>query len=125
MFLIDSSRTIHITRGDICCISVSANTVDGTSYTFKQGDIIRLMVSQRKACDKIVLSKTVEVAKESTSVDINLTADDTRFGDVIHKPVDYWYEIELNPDTKPQTVIGYDLEGEKLFMLYPEGSDKQ
>ena len=44
-------------------------------------------------------------------------------GEVINKPTNYWYEIELNPNTQPQTIIGYDEDGEKLFVLYPEGSD--
>lgn len=121
MFLIDSSKNIHVTRGDICSISVSAIDSDGTNYTFKQGDIIRLMVYKKKACDMVVLSKIVEVIEDSTTVSIDLTTDDTRIGDVIHKPVDYWYEIELNPETNPQTIIGYDEDGAKIFRLYPEG----
>ena len=35
-------------------------------------------------------------------------------------PTEYWYEIELNNEN---TVIGYDNNGPKLFVLYPEGED--
>jgi len=48
-----------------------------------------------------------------------------KIGDVINKPTDYWYEIEINPETKPQTIIGYDENGEKILKLYPEGSDRE
>lgn len=121
MFIIDSSKTIHLTRGDIANLSVSATDSDNTSYTFKQGDIVRLMVFKKRAVDDVVLSKSVEVTEETTTVDISLTTDDTRIGEVIHKPVDYWYEIELNPETTPQTIIGYDDDGAKTLRLYPEG----
>ena len=43
--------------------------------------------------------------------------------DVISKPKDYWYEVVLNDDSYPQTIIGYDADGPKLFRLYPEGAD--
>ena len=52
-----------------------------------------------------------------------LTEQDTRIGDVISKPVDYWYEVTLNPYTNPQTFIGYDEDGAKVFKLFPEGND--
>lgn len=43
---------------------------------------------------------------------------------MVNKPTDFWYEVELNPDTAPQTIIGYDKEtGAKIFRLYPEGGD--
>lgn len=36
------------------------------------------------------------------------------------KPIEYWYEIELNGDS---TIIGYDNDGAKKLILYPEGAD--
>ena len=56
-------------------------------------------------------------------VEIFLHGAETKFGEVINKPVDYWYEVELNPETKPQTIIGYDEDGAKVFKLFPEGRD--
>ena len=57
-------------------------------------------------------------------MEIALEGYETKFGEVINKPKQYWYEVELNPETSPQTIIGYDEEGAKLFTIYPEGSDK-
>lgn len=122
MFKINEDNSIHLTRGDIANITVSAN-LDGQPYTFKEGEVVRFKVMKRKDCNEVCLSKDVYVTKESETVDIFLEKDDTKIGDVISKPSTYWYEVELNPNTKPQTIIGYDEEGEKLFVLYPEGSD--
>ena len=56
-------------------------------------------------------------------MEVMLTSKETKFGELIHKPKDYWYEVELNPMTTPQTVIGYDEDGAKVFRLFPEGKD--
>lgn len=119
MFKIEN-KEIHLTRGDIACIEVKALNTDGTKYTFQVDDVVRLNVVKKKDYSTVVLQKDVIVKEAGTSVDINLTSKDTRIGDVINKPTEYYYEIELNPDTKPQTIIGHDVDGEKLFMLYPE-----
>jgi hypothetical protein len=124
MFAMDSDLTIHITRGDIGVINVSASSND-SSHIFKPNDIVRLKIFQKKNCNAVVLTKDVTVYREASSVDINLFSDDTKIGEIINKPVDYWYEIELNPETYPQTIIGYDQKGPKIFRLYPEGGDNQ
>ena len=112
--------TINITRGDACIISVTAQTGD-TNYEFRNGDIVRFKVFTKKNCSDVVLKKDVEVTETASVVQIPLDSDDTKIGGVINKPTDYWYEVELNPDTKPQTIIGYDENGAKIFKLYPEG----
>jgi ribose 5-phosphate isomerase RpiB len=56
-------------------------------------------------------------------VEIYLDRDDTKIGEVISKPKDYWYSVTLNDDTVPQTIIGYDDDGAKVFKLFPEGAD--
>lgn len=121
MFEIKKDKTICLTRGDVASIVVSANLSDGKNYTFQPGDVVRLLVCKRRAVTEVMLRKDVTIEQESKTATIRLTKEDTRFGDVISKPVDYWYEIELNPDTNPQTIIGYDSAGEKIFRLYPEG----
>ena len=120
MFVIDNELTIHITRGDAALFDVTA-TIDKQEYGFKQGDVIRLKVFAKKNCEDVVLKKDVEVAEPTSTVEISLTKEDTTIGEVISKPTDYWYEVELNPDTHPQTIIGYDENGAKIFKLYPEG----
>jgi hypothetical protein len=124
MFKIDNDKTIHLTRGNIASIDVTANNDDGTNYIFQAGDVVRLNVFKNKDCGCIELQKDVTVEAETEAVEVNLTGEETRIGELINKPSKYWYEIELNPDTNPQTIIGYDIDGAKLFILYPEGGDK-
>lgn len=117
-------KTIFLTRGDVAVIEIGTLTADGEPYIFKVGDVVRLTITERKHCDKVVLVKETVVQSESEIVFITLEKDDTKLGEIIHKPKDYWYEIELNPDTIPQTIIGYDPNGPKIFRLFPEGDDK-
>ena len=124
MFTINDDKSIYLTRGDIAVIELSANVSETDAYEFKSGDIVRLKVTEKGRCDDVVLMKDVRVSSSTPSVDISLTSSDTRIGDLIHKPKDYWYEIELNPETSPQTIIGYDESGPKIFRLFPEGDDK-
>lgn len=123
MFVINADKSIYLTRGDVALIVVSATTSDNEDYIFQNGDVVRLRVMEKKNCDVVVLQKDVLVESETSTVDVNLERSDTKLGDIIDKPVDYWYEIELNPDTTPQTIIGYDSDGPKIFRLFPEGVD--
>lgn len=104
--------------------SVDVKTLTLQLYTFDVGDLVRFKVYKKKDCGCIEIQKNIEVTIAATHIDIELTKDDTKIGGLISKPVDYWYEVELNPDTEPQTVIGYDDDGEKIFRLFPEGDDK-
>lgn len=122
MFKIDSNtKQISITRGDVASIDVTATNETNGNHIFNVGDIVRFNVIKKKECNCIVLSKEVVVEEETTSVKINLTSQDTKIGEVINKPVEYWYEIEINPETECNTIIGYDESGAKIFKLYPEG----
>ena len=120
MFKIEEDKTIHLTRGDIATIEITT-TKDGSPYTFTTGDVVRLNVFRKKKHDEVLLQKDVVVSGTSTVVDIVLDSNDTTIGNVINEPTDYWYEVELNPDTAPQTIVGYDEDGAKVFKLYPEG----
>lgn len=124
MFTIDADMCIHLTRGDVAVIDLGARAAEGVWHTFQAGDVVRFRVTEKKRCDMVVLQKDFVVAASSPSVEITLTSEDTRIGEVIHKPKDYWYEVEVNPETAPQTIIGYDKSGPKVFRLYPEGDDK-
>ena len=124
MFRIDNDMTIHITRGDIGIIEVSAEKNESELYTFVPGDIVRFKVYPKKRHEDVVLVKDVLIETETQVVEFILERSDTKLGEIINKPAVYWYEVELNPDTSPQTFIGYDDIGPKLFMLYPEGGDE-
>lgn len=124
MFVIEKeTKQINLTRGNIASIDVNA-TIDGEEYTFRPGDVVRFKVFKAKDCGCVELQKDVTVVEETKIVNISLTGSETKIGELVNKPAKYWYEIELNPDTAPQTIIGYDMDGEKVFMLYPEGEDK-
>ena len=125
MFIVNSDGSIHATRGDIGSFEVSAKVSESAFYAFKNGDVVRFNVHERNHPDRVVLIKDVHVKVETESVIISLSREDTKIGGFINKPVDYWYEVELNPDTTPQTFIGYDNDGPKIFRLFPEGADEQ
>lgn len=115
--------TIKINRGDVLNLSLSLSNSDGTPYTFKPGDTIVFSVyNKNKMSEDAVLLKQIVVDGEQSSVEIVCTKEDTKIGDLINKPVEYWYEIELNNE---HTVIGYDEDGAKILMLFPEGSKVQ
>ena len=123
MLVINSDNSIYITRGDVANIEVSATNAIGEDYVFQPGELVRFKVFKRRNCADIVLQKDVVVEEEAKTVCVYLGKGETKFGDIINKPVEYWYEIELNPDTAPQTIIGYDKDGEKVLKLFPEGGD--
>ena len=122
MFVLNDDLSIYATRGDIVFFTVSANE-EGEPYSFKAGDVVRIKVFGKKDAEKVVLEKDFPVNEETQEVEILLDKEDTKIGEVISKPKDYWYEIELNPLTNPQTIVGYDEDGPKIFKLFPEGKD--
>lgn len=124
MFKLNDDLSIYVTRGDILFFAVYAeDTEQGIEYTFQAGDVVRMKVYGKKDAENVVLQKDFPVTANTTSVDIVLTGEDTKIGEVISKPKDYWYEVELNPLSNPQTIIGYDEDGAKVFKLFPEGND--
>lgn len=122
MFKVNEDGSIYLTRGDAVDFSVSASK-NAQPYTFLQGEEVQIKVFAKKECENVVLQKKFTVENETETVPIFLTGEETKIGETISKPVDYWYEIELNPDTDPQTIVGYDEDGPKVFRLYPEGGE--
>ena len=123
MFVINDDLTIDCTRGDIGDFSVGA-TINGTNYVFKPGDVVRFTVCAKKDYSKVVLQKDVKVAAESETVTFQLDSEDTKIGGVINKPTEYWYTVELNPDTSCQTIIGHTKDGARVITLYPEADSE-
>jgi hypothetical protein len=122
MFTLNDDKSIYATRGDIVFFSVTAED-DGKPYKFQAGDVVRIKVYGKKDAENVVLQKDFAVTDITEKVEIFLTKEDTKIGEVISKPTDYWYEVVLNDDTDPQTIIGYDEDGAKVFKLFPEGDD--
>lgn len=125
MFKVKEDLSIHITRGDIGILEITAKNEDGSDYTFKVDDVIRLGIFEKKKFNSIKKQKDITVQEETTTVKISLNKEDTTIGDIINTPIDYWYEVQLNPETNPQTIIGYDENGAKIFRLYPEGVEEE
>lgn len=124
MYQVNEDNSIYVTRGDIVIVSVSAvNKIDGMPYTFEEGEVLRIKVYGKKNAENVVLQKDFPITKTTQTETIFLSEEDTKIGEVISKPKDYWYEVELNPETMPQTIIGYGEDGPVLFRLFPEGAD--
>lgn len=124
MYQINDDNSIYVTRGDIVDFTVTAkDRITQESYTFQPGDLVRVKVSAKKDCDSVVLQKDFTVTSAAASVAIHLDRKDTKIGGTINKPADYWLEVELNPLTDTQTIIGYSEDGPVLFRLFPEGRD--
>ena len=122
MFTINDDLSIYVTRGDRLFFAVTAQD-EGKPYKFQPGDVVRIKVFGKKDAENVVLQKDFPVMSVTENVEIYLTEQDTKIGGVISKPTDYWYEVELNPYDDPQTIIGYDEDGAKVFRLLPEGRD--
>lgn len=124
MFTINDDLSIYATRGDTVFFTVMAEE-NGMPYFFEAGDVLRMKIFGKKNAQDVVLEKCFPVTAKTDRFTILLTEEDTKIGEVISKPRDYWYEIELNPFTNPQTIIGYDEDGAKVFKLFPEGQDSE
>ena len=128
MFIIDEDgTTLKVTRGQSGSITFGALTPEGEPYTFVAGDVVRLNVTKEGKENMVVMSVDTIVEEDTEEVTISITSFDSKIGTVINKPTDYWYDIELNPDSSlaqmlsiAQMLLGYDDEGPKIFKLYPE-----
>lgn len=122
MITVNQDLSIYATRGDAAILNVTADN-NGVPFVFQPGDVVRMRVFEKKGCHCVLMLKDVVVSEATDKVDMSLTKEETKIGELISKPKDYWYEIELNPDTNPQTIVGYDDNGPKVFRLFPEGAD--
>lgn len=122
MFTLNDDNSIYATRGDVVFFTVTAED-EGVPYHFQPGDVLRMKIFGKKAAEQVYMQKDFPVTEVCEKFTIELTEEDTKIGDVISKPVDYWYEVELNPGENPQTIIGYHEDGPAVFRLYPEGND--
>ena len=108
-----------VTRGDRGSVYATAiDLVTNNPYTFQVGDKISfVVVPENGYSEGAVIRKDVIVTEETQEVEIPLTSEDTKIGDIIDEYEDYWYNVVLNDDI---TIIGSDDTGEKVFRLYPE-----
>lgn len=119
-----STKQIQINRGDSTTLRISAKDNTGAAYEFKTGEQVKLLITERKNVENVVLEKNVEVLTDTYTVDIPLLSEDTKIGEYINKPVIYWYEISVvSTGGEAQTIIGYDEDGAKEFVLNPEAGE--
>lgn len=119
MFKIENT-TIKINRGDKMSILFSIPLNDNSNYKFSAGDVLSFGVFGKKEMDELpLLYKEFTVLEATEKVAMDFTSDEMHIGELINKPTDYWYEIQLNNE---QTVLGFDDDGAKIIRLYPEGS---
>ena len=110
--------TIKLNRGDVLNLTLSIMD-DGEPYTFQIGDeIIFSIYAKNGLNNEPLLTKKITMSEESQTASINLSSNETKIGDYLNKPIDCWYEVELNGQ---YTVIGYDENGPKILKLFPEG----
>lgn len=120
------TKQIQINRGDSTTLKISAKDSNGDTYTFSVGEKVKLAIVERKNEDNVVFSKTITVDTEGQYVYIPISSDDSKIGEIINKPVVYWYEISvLTLNNEIQTIIGYDDTGAKEFVLNPEAGDAE
>ena len=118
MIKIDEDKTIHLTRGDATNdINKLEISVDGVS--FAANDTLTLVVVKKKGyTSEIVFSKEQTITNAGDSVEFELTSTDTLTFPLENKKKEYWYDFVLNDDT---TILGYDEENAKKFIVYPGG----
>lgn len=115
MFKITNNK-IELTRGDAISFNFSIK-----DYTFQVDDVVEFRVYSKRGLDKTpLLFKRYVIEEEMSKLEISLTSEETKLGELGNSPVTYWYEIEFND---AQTIIGYDEDGAKELVLYPEGEE--
>lgn len=115
MFKIEGD-IIHINRGDKAIIEFSID-----NYTFQVDDVIRFAVyKEKKMSEEPIFEKIIINKSEGNSIEIVINSKDTQLVNLLDQPLKCWYEIELNDE---QTILGYDENGPKVFIIYPEGAD--
>lgn len=124
MFKVNDDNSIYVTRGDFVLLDITADQ-DGSPYEFKVGDVLRFTIYEKKDASKVIYAQEVPVEENGYEVKLYIPGEDTKFGEVISKPVDYWYEVELETTLGTRTIIGYDEEGAKIFRLFPESAVTQ
>lgn len=110
------NKNVYVNRGDALTLHLVNRTGD-----FKAGDWITLSICEENNLENTLLTKRIDLTEASDVADIAISSAETKSLCESFKSgyKRFWYEIELNDNT---TLIGYDIDGPKLFVLYPEAS---
>ena len=108
---------IHINRGNRLLFDYSIDNNE-SDYVFEDGDMVTFSVYRKlEMDDEPVVNKDFTPGVGTTVVSIDIPNEEMRIGEAISYPVEYWYQIRLNDDV----ISGYNSDGPKKLILYPEG----
>lgn len=132
----EDRQTIYLTRGDktddyhkIAFQYPILNYETGKEelYEFQPEDKISFVVINKKGYTKTEVLRIEKTLLEmgytepTTTPEIQLTEEDTKSFDLLNKSKTYWYDLVLNDST---TLLGYDDEGSKNIIVYPEAEEE-
>lgn len=132
----EDRQTIYLTRGDTPQNNFNKlafnfpiynfETKEEELYEFQLTDKIAFVVKEKKGYTKQEILRVEKTLAEmgytdtTTTPEIQLTEEDTKVFELKDKPTTYWYDIVLNDTT---TILGYDDEGAKKLIVYPEAEE--
>lgn len=132
----EDKTTILLTRGDSTDgynnkIGFCAPYYDETTHEIKYRDIkptdkISFVVYEKKGYTKEEILRKEYTLKQigyeqpTKYPELKLTSEDTKKFPLKNKATTYWYDIVLNNE---KTIIGYDEEGAKKIIVYPEAEE--
>lgn len=136
MIKIDSeTKDIYLTRGDaptkfnriaVCLPVYNGDTRKIENYQFQLTDKISFVVFDKKGYTRREVFridytlKDIGYSQPTESVEIPLTEELTKKFEKTNKSKTYWYDIALNDTT---TILGFDENGAKKLIVYPEGGE--
>lgn len=119
-----NTKQIQLNRGDSFDLAITLKDITGEPYNFLIGDVIKFKITNAHNEKNVVLQKNIIIDEETTTANIYLSSQETKIGDYINTPVDYWYEISLEKNNGDvMTIIGYEDKKPKIFTLNPEASE--
>lgn len=122
MFKVNDDKSIYVTRGDFVLLDITAES-NGEPFEFTEGGKLIFTIYEKKNAKEVVYRQEKVIEAKTTVVELYIPSEQTKLGDTISKPVDYWYEVAFENTFGASTIIGYDEEGAKIFRLFPESGE--
>lgn len=117
MKIIDEKNTITHNRGSKGSVRLINN-----NGGFKKGTTFKFSIVKKGNYEDVVFQKEFEATEDCNEFFLTFTSKEMRFYEPISKEKEFYYEIDMNDDT---TLIGYDENKDKKFILYPEAVKKE
>lgn len=124
MFKIENGNML-LNRGDSATIRI-----ENTSSNFLPGDCIKFSIMEKNNCNSVIFQKRYDVIEQSETepnvFEITLAPEDSKKFCPSFKTgtKTFWYEIELESGDFINTLVGYDDQGAKEFIVFPEASEE-